>query len=192
MLNSVGDWTFGNGLGNYLTDQNAIALDVQTRLYSFLGDCFFDAESGIDWFNLLGSKNEAALLFSIKATILNTNGITSVTELNAALDTNRNLTVSYAATSLFGASVAGVLTIPVTPYSGISKFLQDIIFTGQTSIDVDVSSTIRDARIAVWILYDVANGYAPVVGAVQPISISVVRLTISPAPSGTFRLLGIS
>lgn len=47
-LDINGDWTFGQGKGNYLTNQAAIAQNVQTRLLSFLGDCFFDPTAGIN------------------------------------------------------------------------------------------------------------------------------------------------
>ncbi len=89
------DWTFGKGRNDYLRDNSAVAQNIDTRLSSFLGDCFFDLTAGIDWFNLLGSKNQLALNLAISAVILNTEGVTGILQLVAALDSARNFTVQY-------------------------------------------------------------------------------------------------
>lgn len=89
------DWTFGKGQNNYLTANAAIVQNINTRLNSFLGDCFFNLGAGIDWFNLLGSKNQIGLNLSISATILNTQNVTGILQLGVDLDVNRNLTVTY-------------------------------------------------------------------------------------------------
>lgn len=107
-LNSVQDWTYGAGLNNYLTGTAAVAQAIGTRLSSFLGDCFFATNAGIDWFNLLGGKNQLALQLAISATILNTqsmgqNVVTGIVSLSLNLDDKtRVFTVTYKATSIFG------------------------------------------------------------------------------------------
>lgn len=90
-----GDWLFGKGKNDYKQRNDAIAQDIQTRLQSFLGDCFFDTASGIDWFNLLGSKNQIALNLAISAVLLNTPDVTGILQLSVFLDVNRLLTVQY-------------------------------------------------------------------------------------------------
>lgn len=95
-LDGVGDWTFGKGQNDYLFGKEAIGQNIQTRVSSFLGDCFFDTAAGIDWFNLLGSKNELGLNLAISAVILNTPGVTRVNQLVADLNrTTRRFTVQY-------------------------------------------------------------------------------------------------
>lgn len=192
-LDEDGDWTFGAGLQNYAQGQTAVGLSIQTRVLSFLNDCFFAPQEGIDWFNLLGSKNEAALVFSVRSIILNTPGVNSLTDLYTTLDADRHLTLAYSVATVYGASVTASIVFPVTPFDGISKFISTVSFDGTTTfMDVDVSSHISDAREAIWMLYDLLNGGSPVVGAVTPINATTVRITISPAPTGTFRLVGIS
>ena len=46
-LDESGDWTFGKGENNYYSANDAIAQNIKTRLYSFLGDCFFDLSANI-------------------------------------------------------------------------------------------------------------------------------------------------
>lgn len=95
-LDSNGDWVFGTGANAYLTGNPEVAEDIQTRLLSFLGDCFFDTSAGIDWFNLLGSKNQIALQLAISAVILNTNYVTGSLQLSVSYTAStRALVISY-------------------------------------------------------------------------------------------------
>ncbi len=89
------DWLFGKGKNNYLSGVSAVAQSINTRLYSFLGDCFFDVAGGIDWFNLLGSKNQIALNLAVSSVILNTDGVTGILQLTIALNAQRNLRITY-------------------------------------------------------------------------------------------------
>jgi hypothetical protein len=100
-LDENGDFTFGAGKNNFLTGVLAIEQSIETRLLSFLGDCFFDVAAGIDWFNLLGSKNQTALNLSVSTIILNTPGVTGILQLSIVLDTNRNLTITYNASTIY-------------------------------------------------------------------------------------------
>jgi hypothetical protein len=94
-LDDQGDWTFGRGKNDYLSQNDAVAQDIQTRLNSYLGDCFFDLNAGVDWFNLLGSKNIVGLNLALKTVILNTENVLGITELSLEIDSKRELTVTY-------------------------------------------------------------------------------------------------
>ncbi len=114
-LDSDHDWLFGKGRNDYLRDLNAVVQNIDTRLNSFLGDCFFDQGAGIDWFNLLGAKDQIALNLTISAVILNTTDVTGIEQLSVTLSTARNLRVAYVvqtsysrASSIFEFDVNGV------------------------------------------------------------------------------------
>ncbi len=95
-LTSTGDWTFGAGINNYATGNAEVAINIQTRLLSFLGDCFFDTGAGIDWFNLLGSKNQVALQLAVAAVILNTANVTGGLQLSVTYnELTRALSIVY-------------------------------------------------------------------------------------------------
>lgn len=100
-INTQGDWTFGQSLNNYLSANMAIQQSIKTRLLSFLGDCFFDVLAGINWFNLLGSKNQTALNLSVSAIILNTQNVTGILQLSISLTQNRNFTINYNAQTVY-------------------------------------------------------------------------------------------
>jgi len=101
-LDSDNDWQFGKGKNDYKKDNDAISQNIQTRLNSFLGDCFFDQSAGLDWFNLLGSKNLLALKLAINAAILNTNGVTKIVSVDLLLESsNRLLTINYVVETIY-------------------------------------------------------------------------------------------
>lgn len=95
-IDSQNDWTFGQGKNNYKKNNAAISQCIQTRLQSFLGNCFFDVTAGIDWLNFMGgSKNQLAINLAISAVILNTPNVTGILQLSANLTENRIFTVVY-------------------------------------------------------------------------------------------------
>jgi hypothetical protein len=105
-LNSTGDWTFGASLNNYKSANNAVAQNIQTRLSSFLGNCFFDAGAGIDWFTFLGgSKNELGLRLAIQSVILNTIDVTGLNQLDVNLDhVTRRFSISFQVQTTYSVS----------------------------------------------------------------------------------------
>lgn len=89
------DWEYGKGQNDYKTGLDAVTQNIDTRLLSFLGDCFFDLNAGIDWFTFLGGKDEVKLNLAVSAVILNTENVTGLLQLSISLNSVRNLTISY-------------------------------------------------------------------------------------------------
>lgn len=100
-IDSNHDWTFGAGKSNYLANNAAIAQNINTRLSSFLGNCFFDVGAGIDWFNLLGAKDQTALNLAISSTILNTTFVTGIKQILIGLNVKRQFTVEYVVQTVY-------------------------------------------------------------------------------------------
>lgn len=101
-IDEEGNWLYGRGKNDYLKNGNAIAELLSTRLKSFLGDCFFDNTSGIDWFNLLGAKDERAISLAVSATILNTEGVTALLDLSINLSQTRVITITCSVNTVYG------------------------------------------------------------------------------------------
>lgn len=101
-LDALGDWTFGKGKNNYVTQLKAVSQNLKTRLKSFLGDCFFALNEGVDWFNLLGTNQEAEIKLAIATTILNTENVIELKEISYTVDGNRKLTITYSVDTTFG------------------------------------------------------------------------------------------
>lgn len=110
-LDASGDWTFGQGRQNYLRNDDAVALNVATRLRCFLNDCFWATQFGVDWWNLLGTKNptaQANVVLQTRAMISDSFGIVRVNSVAAVTDpATRRLRVDYNGDSIFSRGLAG-------------------------------------------------------------------------------------
>jgi len=108
------DFQFGQSLQSYLTDNAAIAENVQTRLLSFLNDCFFDMGAGIDWFRLMGSKNTLQeILLTIRAVILSSYGVVKVNSITPSVSAStRKLSVTYSIDTIFSKSYSQTIQVP--------------------------------------------------------------------------------
>lgn len=107
------DWTFGAGLQNLARRQDAIGLDIRTRILSWVGDCFFDQPAGIDWINRLGSKNQRALLeLDLRRIILQTEGVTAIVSFDTILN-NRKFTANYSVNTIYSKEFQDSLTVEI-------------------------------------------------------------------------------
>jgi len=106
------DWTFGKGRQNYLREGDAIAQSVKTRLLSFLGDCFFDTEAGVDWWRLMGGKDRVSLHAQVRSIILNTEGVMRIRSLDTSYNpANRGIQIRYEIDTLFTIAQTGDVEI---------------------------------------------------------------------------------
>lgn len=113
-LTPTGDWTYGTGGQNYLRDTYAVAQCIQTGLKSFLGNCFFATNAGVDWWDFLSGGNQTLLNIAIGTQILNTPNVTGIQMLLVNLDTaTRNVTIEYSASTVYS-SVSDVLSFNPT------------------------------------------------------------------------------
>jgi hypothetical protein len=101
-LDANGDWTFGLGQNNYVTDSMEVELNIKTRILSFLGDCFFAQQDGINWWQLLDYGNQEEAEKAVMATIAETEGVESVEMVESIINAQRKLTLSYKYTDVYG------------------------------------------------------------------------------------------
>lgn len=101
-LDSNHDWMFGSGKANYISGEDAIGLNINTRLLSWLNDCFFDMSAGIDWLNLLGSLGQKNMLdMNLRRVILQSYGVTGITAFSVSLNEQRLFQASYTINTIF-------------------------------------------------------------------------------------------
>lgn len=93
------DWTFGQGFTNYAAQSEAIAQNVQTRLWSFVNDWFLDLEHGLPWLEQMGRNvNLSEWEIRLKRYVLQTDGVAKITEYEANLDPDTrqlHITIGY-------------------------------------------------------------------------------------------------
>ncbi len=107
------DFMFGKGLSSYNFNNQAIGENIQTRLMSWLNDCWFDADAGLDWPRLLGSRNTKSLIeLSVRAIILQSYGVLRVTKIILDFQGEaRNLVLNYSVDTIFSTNVEGTVGI---------------------------------------------------------------------------------
>lgn len=109
-LDTNHDWTFGANLSNYLLQNEEIGLNIETRVLSFLGDCFFATTEGIDWFNLLDYRYQPRLELSVSEVIKNTPGVTAINSVDVLIGQNRKITLNYDIQTQFSQSYINSIT----------------------------------------------------------------------------------
>ena len=101
-LNSNGDWHFGRGLSNYADADEAIMMNCKTRLLSFKNDWMLDQNQNIDWFAILGQKNnEQTILNEVERVCLNSEGIVNVVSIDIVKSDNRSASIEIVVDTIF-------------------------------------------------------------------------------------------
>lgn len=114
-LTAGGDWTFGAGRQNYLQGQDAIAEDIRTYLKTWVGNCFFALQAGVNWRQYLDKNQETRLLAGLQSAIMGRFGVMALTQVSANLDRrSRVLVVRYAVQTIFTQSFTDSITIGAT------------------------------------------------------------------------------
>lgn len=100
-LTTDGDSTFGQGRENFLSGQNAISLNIKTRLYSFLRDCFFDIQSGIDWIRFMSVPTQSQeIQLSCRGVVLQSYGVVKINNIFISV-VDRNILISMNINTIF-------------------------------------------------------------------------------------------
>lgn len=110
-LDQNGDWTFGKGQNDYARANEAIGLNIKTRVLSWVDDCFFDMKAGIDWANRLGSKNQRPLLEQdLKRIISQSQDVTGLLKFDTILN-GRAFSASYTITTIYSQSYQNLIQV---------------------------------------------------------------------------------
>lgn len=109
-LDGHGDWVFGLGRHSYVNENQEILLNAKTRVLSFLGDCFFAPQDGIDWWHLLDYNKQTELENAVMSTIAETEGVESVNEVDSVINSDRKITLTYSITTIYGSTYNQELT----------------------------------------------------------------------------------
>jgi hypothetical protein len=108
-----GDWTFGSGLSNYTTENQAIGLNIKTRILSWLNDCFFDMTAGVDWYNRIGNKSQDNLLeLDLRRIILQSEGVTGIVDFTIT-NIERAFKASFTIDTIYSKSYTDSIIIGV-------------------------------------------------------------------------------
>ena len=106
------DWTFGSGLASYKKDADAIQQNVTTRLKAFTNDWFLDMDNGVNWFELLGSRNnQDNIQRSIEKIVLQTEGVIAIKSLVITGINKRDITFKISYINVFNIIIEETLDL---------------------------------------------------------------------------------
>ena len=117
-LTAAGDWTFGAGLGNYASAQQAIALNIQTSVLMWAGDCFFSLSGGnglppwVNWKGLFSVGTQAQLNAALVDVIAACYGVASVVSASVVVNaTTRFASANYTVNTVYSQQVTSQVAI---------------------------------------------------------------------------------
>lgn len=99
------DWKFGHGISEYASRSVEVGYSVKMRILSWYRDCFFAANDGIDWKNLLGEKiDKGEIDKAVTSVILNTDGVQSISNFRSEV-VDRVYTLSTRVKTIYGETI---------------------------------------------------------------------------------------
>jgi len=111
LLDADHDWIFGGGKQSYAKDLQSLMLDLETRILSWVGDCFFDLDAGIDWMNLLEYNTQNQLKSSIKNIAFRTTGVIKVNSVSISIDNTRTADIDLSVDTVFGSNIQNFINL---------------------------------------------------------------------------------
>lgn len=104
-IDNTNDWLFGHGLTDYAQNEAGVEENIKTRLQSWVGDCFFALQDGIDWRSRLDFGQKQNLLNELKTEILSSFGVVAVLSITGVFDgVSRTFTVNATIQTIFSAA----------------------------------------------------------------------------------------
>lgn len=85
-LDQNSDYSFGKGKSNYLKKSDEIKQNISTRINSWVGDCFFALDEGVDWNTYLENGNAKLLGEDIQRVIVQTYGVGRLESFSYSLE----------------------------------------------------------------------------------------------------------
>jgi hypothetical protein len=118
-IDADGDWNFGKGLEDIATDEQAIEMNLATLIRCWVGDCFFDVTTGVDYKNFMDIGQKQNLINNLSGVILNAYGIVGILSLTADFtgDT-RQLNVQYNVATLYSTSFTDQILMATGSFLG--------------------------------------------------------------------------
>ena len=116
-LDKDGDYTFGNGRGNFLSGVDAVAQAVSTRLKLFTGEWWADRNDGLPLFqSILGyqGKNKATVDRLITERILGTQNVIGIKGISSQYNAD---TRAYQFSATIDTAFGDVVITNVPPFS---------------------------------------------------------------------------
>lgn len=111
-ITSNGDWTFGAGLGNYASNEQAINLNIQTSILMWQGDCFFSLPGWVNWKGLMNVGTQQSLDAALQTLLSQLDGVMAITNASVVVNTTtRAFYATYTIDTVYSQQVTNQIQI---------------------------------------------------------------------------------
>ena len=100
--NADGELIFTNGTFETVTDREAIAQNIRSNIRTWKGEYFLNNLLGVDYIRGFQKGQDSFLRISIKQAILETVGVTDISNFEWSLSSDRMITISCNVQTLEG------------------------------------------------------------------------------------------
>jgi hypothetical protein len=108
-LSPTGDYTFGFGNASFISDIDAVAQAIGTKLKLFQGEWWENINEGLPFFQeIAGHSDINAIDLLIQARILEVPNVVSIESYASNIDKNRRYTATVTVNTAFGSLQTGV------------------------------------------------------------------------------------
>jgi hypothetical protein len=78
----------------------------------FMNDCFFSMDSGLPWFDLLGSKNtQEEITLRCRQIILQSYGVLRISRLSVSVSSDRNIILDFNIDTIYTKNLSQVVEL---------------------------------------------------------------------------------
>lgn len=111
-LTANNDWTFGGGLSNYASGQQAIELNIQTSVLMWAGDFFASLNGWINWKGLLNVNQQKNLDAALQGLLSQCYGVQTINSASVVVNTTtREFFAVYDVTTVYSQQVVSQVQI---------------------------------------------------------------------------------
>lgn len=104
------DWRFGKGRSDYASAELAIDQNVKSRILSWLDDCFFALDEGVDWRSHLDVGQLDAITDDVRSMILKSYGVVGINDFRVVFDSfTRTASMTFDIQTIFSRSFQSAL-----------------------------------------------------------------------------------
>lgn len=111
-LTAGGDWTFGGGLSNYASAQQAINLNIETSIKMWAGDFFTSLPGWVNWKGLFQVGQQSNLNTALKTLLSQCYGVQAVIAASIVVNpTTRIAAAQYTVLTVYSQQVTSQVQI---------------------------------------------------------------------------------
>lgn len=97
-----GNWIFGLSSGNYVSEKEALKKDIESRIKTWYGECFFKPYEGVNYSAYMNYSAKSFLDVDIQTVIMKSEGVINITSFESEINSDREYTLTAKISTVYG------------------------------------------------------------------------------------------